>query len=193
MNAIERRTYLYKYILYGIIGFSLGGFLWGSIGILYTGPYRWAIFGLAGGFIFGLVGGLFLDFLSLKRFRVAIYAAIGYAISGVAILFSLLMLIIVAPFLAIVLLGFGIIAGGLFIGLALNRIKLFIILGALGYIIGAVFGILLFKAFISIFQSNITSTVEFFSIIAMFIGLGISTGIFLGLGKYIVEKTKNAI
>ncbi|MDI6896677.1 hypothetical protein [Methanocella conradii] len=162
MNSIERQIYWYKYILYGIISFSLGGVLWGSIGVLYAGPYRWAVFGLIGGFIFGLVGGLFLDFLSLKRFRMAIYAAIGYAISGGAILFSLLMLIIVVPFLAVILLGIGIIAGGLFIGLALNRIKLFMILGALGYIIGTVFGVLLFKAVIIIFQSNITSMVEFF-------------------------------
>ncbi len=171
---------LFKCISLSIIGFTIGGFLWGCLVGLYRDPFQEITFSLIGGSIFGLVGGLFLSILSKKKLKLIIYTTIGYAISGVMIFSPIGMLSgAILGIVGVIPIGFGIIVGGMFIGFALKRIKLFTILGALGYITGYfIFGLSLALLHYAL---NL-------NIVPMFTGLGIGTGIFLGLGMYLAEK-----
>ncbi|MDY6965035.1 MAG: hypothetical protein SVM80_03575 [Halobacteriota archaeon] len=165
-----------KYMFVGAIGFGFGGFFWDFLIKFYKDPFQEIMFGPTGGFIFGLFGGLSLYLLSNKKIQIIIYAVIGYVISGLILFSPITRFSVVSMGVGLILTGFGAIAGGLFIGLALKRLKLFIVLGALGYITGMyVFGLLL------ALLSGALNTV------LLFTGLGIGTGLFLGLGMYLAE------
>jgi len=176
----EDKINLLKYLLVGVVGFTIGGFLWSCLIGIYQDPFQEISFGLIGGSIFGLVGGFFLSILSNIKLKIIIYSTIGYAISGVMVFSQIAMLAgAILGIFGVIPIFFGIIVGGMFIGFALKKTKLFIILGALGYITGYfVFGLLLA---LLCYALNL-------NIVPMFTGLGIGTGIFLGLGVYHVEK-----
>jgi len=77
---------------------------------------------------------------------------------------------------------------GLLFGLPLKRPGLFVLLGACGFIAGGVLGLALYHTSITLIHLlHAPPLLGYLPGIAMLVGLGIGTGLLMGLGKYLVE------
>jgi hypothetical protein len=181
-----------EYAIPGVIGFALGGLLWSLIQVFFPGytgsSYSGIFFWIAGGCIFGFSGGFLVDILPDKRLKMALFSTAAYAIGLALMVFAVELIMQGKQVPGGLLFALGIVAVGFIFGLPLKRSKLFVLLGACGFIAGGVLGLALYRT--SIFLIQITHApplIGYLPGVAMLVGLGIGTGILIGLGKYIVE------
>lgn len=188
-------AYLLEYAAPAVAGFTFGGLLWSLLYVAagpylmtpLSGPYDGVLFWIAGSFVFGLCGGYCIDILPKKRLLMALYSAVGYSL-GLGLMVVAIEFIMKGNFApGAVLFALGTLAGGLAFGLPLKRIRLFLLLGAAGYLVGGGLGLLLYQAALWLIHSGFLPFFEPLPDALMLLGLGVGTGIVLGLGKYIVE------
>lgn len=180
------------YALPGVIGFALGGLLWSVIQVFFPGytggSYSGILFWIAGGCIFGFAGGFLLDILPKKRLEMAVFGAAAYSIGFAVMVFAVELIMRGQQVPGGLLFAVGIAAVGFIFGLPLKRPGLFVLLGACGFIAGGVLGLALYRTSSILIQlAHAFPLLGYLPGIAMLVGLGIGTGMLMGLGKYIVE------
>lgn len=191
VNPVEELLLIAEYALPGIVGFALGGLLWGTLQVFFPGfadgSYTGILFWITGGLIFGFTGAYCLDILPKNRLKMAAVSAAGYAI-GLSFMVVAVELIMKGHHLSGGLIfAIGIIAVGLIFGLPLKRSQLFVILGAAGFVAGGALGLGLYHTSIFLIHSHYLSFMGWLPGLAMLVGLGVGTGAVMGLGKYLVE------
>ncbi|WP_148266542.1 hypothetical protein [Methanocella arvoryzae] len=202
VNPADELRFIAEYSLPGIIGFALGGFLWGVLQVFFpgfsgvstdilswmsSGSYTGILFWIAGGLIFGFSGAYCLDILPGNRLKMAALSAAGYA-TGLAFMVVATELIMKGHHLSGGLFfATGIVAVGLIFGLPLKRSQLFVILGSIGFVAGGALGLGLYHTSIFLIHSHYLPYMGWLPGLAMLVGLGIGTGAVMGLGKYLVE------
>lgn len=181
-----------EYALPGVIGFALGGLLWSVIQVFFPGytggSYSGILFWIAGGCIFGFAGIFILDILPNKRLEMAALGAAAYSIGFAVIVTAVELIMRGQQVPGGLLFAVGMAAVGFIFGLPLKRPGLFVLLSACGFIAGGVLGLALYRASSILIQFTHTyQLLGYLPGIAMLVGLGIGTGMLMGLGKYIVE------
>ncbi len=176
------RKKLSKCIFCGTAGFGLGGALWGCIYSFSRGE-MYETYIVLGGLLFGMIGGFFLALLRKEnKFRLIFFSAIGYVLTGFLLYHpSIIVLTLIFPFFVAISIT-RVLIGGFFVGLAVKKIKLFTLFGALGYLVGR-------------FVAEVFSTIfgrggSILESMVVFGSEGLMIGLFLGIGMYIAERNK---